>query len=228
MSIVLGGVFYFKRALCSALVVGSLGLSSGCTDETVEIGEVDLVAKVDGTDIFIGIVANDTEVRAYSCNGKDGQTEPFAEWFVGDNDNGTFDIDGYYGLKLSGEFAEDGSAHGKLYLSDSATGYDFATTPATGDDGTYFSERERLDGWVVIGDDVRGAVLNRGTDSNGFVLEQKDGEEPQFSAASMTLLAPFEKVLVLNNEIDGEKPDPEDLIDLFVTKATILKFKFES
>ena len=219
MSNVLGGGFFFKRALCSALVVGSLGLASGCTDDTGDTVEIDLVAKVDGTDIFLGIVANDEKITAYACDGKDGREEPLGVWFPdGENKNGSFSVR-EYNLKLEGEFDDDGNASG-VFTTKDGTEHNFAASAALGDEGTYFSERDRLDGWVVIGDDVRGAVLNRGTDSNGIVLQ---GDSLVWS--SLPLLAPFNEVFVLK-EVVGEKPDPTALEPLAVTKATILKFGF--
>lgn len=214
MSNVFDGVFYFKRALCSALVVGSLGLASGCGDETVMIGEVDLVAKVEGTDIFIGIVADDKDVTAYACNGKDGQETPLTQWFYGTNDSGSFTLeDG-----MSGTFAEDGSASG-TYTDEDGYKHPFSAQAATDDEGTYFSERDRLDGWVVIGNDMRGAVLNRGTDSNiANTSFNSIGTKFDLSAGS---------VLVVNDEEIGAEVDSIDLVELFVTKATILKWKFE-
>ncbi|HGG57154.1 MAG TPA: hypothetical protein ENK31_05105 [Nannocystis exedens] len=217
MSNVLGGGFFFKRALCSALVVGSLGLASGCTDDTGDTVEIDLVAKVDGTDIFLGIVANDEKIVAYACDGKE-QENPLGAWLVGENKNGNFSLSDY-DLILEGEFDNDGNASGIFTTKDGAE-HNFAASATVGDEGTYFSERDRVDGWVVIGDDVRGAVLNRGTDSNGIVLQ-----EEVLVWTSLPLLAPFKEVFVLK-EVVGEKPDPTDLEPLAVTKATILKFGF--
>ncbi len=180
---VLAGVFYFKRALCSALVVGSLGLASGCGEEvsdTYEMGQVDLVAKVKNVamngevtpdnDIFIGIMANGEKVVGYACNGKDGQEGPLSVWFDGDINDGSFDLmpigeaSAHGEIGLVGTFADDGSATG-TFTDRAGYEHSFTTQAATDDDGTYISERTEKDGWIVIDGDMRGAVLNRGTDS---------------------------------------------------------------
>jgi len=147
-----------RRSFLAALLVGGFGLTSGCDGETDEAGEVELVAVAGDGETFIAIVADDETVAIYTCDGTEEGVNTF-EWLVGDNDGGSFDI-ASPDAAIVGTFADDGSASGTLTVN--AVDYSFTATPASGDEGMYYAdESDYYGGWVVVGDSVRGAVINR-------------------------------------------------------------------
>ncbi len=159
-----------RRTLLSAMMLiglGGLGLVAGCDSGDTGMGEVELVGVADDGETFIAIVADDETVAVYTCDGTEDGVNTF-EWLVGNNADGAFDLsasayDMGYGsddAMVSGSFAEDGSASGTLTLGD--LDLTFTVTPASGEEGLYFAEEgDRYGGWVLVGDSVRGAVINR-------------------------------------------------------------------
>ena len=147
-----------RRSFIAALMVGGFGVTSGCDGETDEMGAVELVAVADDGETFIAIVADDETVAVYTCDGTEEAVNTF-EWLVGDNEGGSFDISSP-DAAVVGTFADDGSASGTLTVN--AVDYTFTATPASGDEGMYYTDDgDYYGGWVVIGDSVRGAVINR-------------------------------------------------------------------
>ena len=165
-----------RRSLLTALMtlglggltgLAGLGLLAGCDTDDSGMGEVELVGVADDGETFIAIVADDETIAVYTCDGTEDGVNTF-EWLVGSNVDGTFDLSGSaydmgYGSEdatVSGSFADDGSASGTLSLGD--LDLSFTVTSASGDEGLYFAEEgDRYGGWVLIGDSVRGAVINR-------------------------------------------------------------------
>ncbi len=150
---------------CIAGVAGT-GLLSGCDVGETGTGEVELVGVASDGETFIAIVADDETVAVYTCDGTEEGVNTF-EWLVGGNADGSFDLESSaydmgYGddVTIVGTFADDGSASGTLSLGDADLA--FTVTPASGDEGLYFAEEgDHYGGWVVVGDSVRGAVINR-------------------------------------------------------------------
>lgn len=148
------------------LMLAGLAIPLGCEAEAETMGEVDLVAVVGG-DTFIGVLADDEGVVAYVCDGTDSEVM-LAEWFIMENNGGSFEATntvatatGTIDVSIRGSFA-DGTASGTLTIDGQAS--DFEASGSSGDEGTYRAEdTDYLAAWVVIGDDLRGAVINRNT-----------------------------------------------------------------
>ncbi|MCB9569844.1 MAG: hypothetical protein H6710_21935 [Myxococcales bacterium] len=154
-----------RRALLTLALVG-LAVAACDSDPAPEFGERDLIAVVDG-DTFVGILADGEEIVVYACDGTDdgtgsGPAPTVYQWIFGANAGGDFDLkDG--GVRLVGAFADDGTASGTLTLADGLE-HAFTASPASGEEGVYLAEEgDYKGGWVVIADDVRGAVINRNT-----------------------------------------------------------------
>ena len=68
---------------------------------------------------------------------------------------GTIDV------SIRGSFG-DGTASGTLTINGQAS--DFEASGSSGDEGTYRAkDNDYLAAWVIVGDDLRGAVINRNT-----------------------------------------------------------------
>ncbi|HNC09053.1 MAG TPA: hypothetical protein PLX14_10140 [Anaerolineales bacterium] len=126
------------------------------------------VGRVDGTDAFIAIASNGSEVLAYIC---DGQT--ITQWLHGDAgdkvdlDTGNIDISAD-GNSLLAALTVD-SASGSITYNGQT--YTFTAERAAGDAGLYRSEEtingeNWVGGWVVLNDgQLRGMSVNLNTNS---------------------------------------------------------------
>lgn len=153
------------------MLLAGLALPLGCDSEPEPLGDVDLVGVVD-SDAFLGVIANDDLVIAYVCDGDDASAS-IAAWVVASNNDGDFSGasttkigDSEIEVSIAGSF--DGSlASGTLTIDGKESS--FTTRATTGDEGTYRDIQTNVAGeelaaaWVVIGADIRGAVINRQT-----------------------------------------------------------------
>jgi DNA-binding beta-propeller fold protein YncE len=148
------------------MMLAGLAIPLGCDTEAETMGEVDLVAVVGG-DTFIGVLADDDGVVAYVCDGTDSEVM-LAEWFIMKNDGGSFEATntvatdtGTIDVSIRGSFT-DGAATGTLTIDGEAS--DFEANGSSGDEGTYRAQDDDyLAAWVVVGNNLRGAVINRNT-----------------------------------------------------------------
>lgn len=131
----------------------STGIASGWT------------GKVDGTDAYIALVTNGTELMAYVC---DSQT--VAEWFHGKVGEDKLDLVAGTANLTNGHATlvatlTQAAATGTVTLADGQT-HSFTAGKSTGDGGLYRLEETQngdklVSGWVVLNDgELRGGEIN--------------------------------------------------------------------
>ncbi|MFN8380642.1 MAG: hypothetical protein U0V02_01810 [Anaerolineales bacterium] len=165
-------VFKFARLhkwLFLFLVISSMILSAcGASPSSDGVTGV-WVGSIEGTETFIGIASNGSEVMVYVC---DGNT--LSQWFHGqtgdenvDLSAGTLDLSSE-GSNVQAQLTVD-SASGKVTLANGET-FTFQAARAAGDAGLYRLEETGNDeqwvsGWVVLNDgQLRGLrVSTKGT-----------------------------------------------------------------
>ena len=136
-----------------------------CTSSSEDAGPRSVVGRATGSEVFVAIVTDGAELFAYACDGTPmGTTE--TSWFVGQLDGDAFTASNPAGSQLDGAFGDDG-AEGTL-TDLAGTERAFTASVATDASGLYFGERgedaeEIWGGWIVIGDEQRGAVVDRMT-----------------------------------------------------------------
>jgi hypothetical protein len=128
---------------------------------------------VQGTDAYLAVVASDTELIGYACNGAEGVS--IAQWFHGAvAPDMTFAIE-EKGARIEGAIAPD-TISGTLRTADGAS-HEFELAIAQGDDGLYRDDASHDDyvaGWIVRGEGERGAV--RAPDGTVHAFERTIGE----------------------------------------------------
>ncbi len=159
----------FRYWMLGALAAACLILAACGGQPTASTGiAAAWTGKVDGTDAYIAIASNGTELMAYVCD-----SQSVAQWFHGEAGKdkldlvaGTVDLSNET-AKLIATLTQD-SATGTVTLADGQT-HTFTATKATGDGGLYRSEEtvnneQLVGGWVVLNDgQLRGAQLNIST-----------------------------------------------------------------
>lgn len=150
------GAVCLVLAACGGQPTATTGIASAWT------------GKVDGTDAYIALASNGTELMAYVCD-----SQSVAQWFHGEAGKDKLDlVAGTVDLSsdtatLVATLTLD-SASGTVTLADGQA-HTFTATKATGDGGLYRSEQSvnnetLIGGWVVLnGGDLRGAQVNLST-----------------------------------------------------------------
>jgi hypothetical protein len=120
-------------------------------------------AKVEGTNAFVAIVANGDEVVAYICDGA-----KVAQWFRGPVGASGFDLTAGK-TRIAGTLS-DNALVGVVTMPDGSE-HGFKATPLSSaalyraEAGN--TEKFQLGGWVVIGDEQRGAIVSQPGSSIG-------------------------------------------------------------
>jgi hypothetical protein len=122
------------------------------------------VGQVDGSNAFIGIVSNGRNLLAYVCDG-DQSGATAADWFHGTTDGTNVDATTANGAHLVATLAPNG-ADG-YYTDASGVVYSFHADVAGTDSGLFRGDLnvdggQWVGGWVVLHDDVRGALFETG------------------------------------------------------------------
>jgi hypothetical protein len=138
----------------AALALASLCGLPGCADKTAISTTAALaprgtfVGKVSGTDAYIAIVNDGSEVSAYICDGK-----KIGEWFHG-TPGQEIKLRSADGTELDATITADGVAGTVRLASDAPV--DFDAKPATGAGGLYRTQADYGDGkallagWIVL------------------------------------------------------------------------------
>jgi hypothetical protein len=172
------GVLAVTAAVALTVVTrgGATPQPAFATQPTVE----NSVGRVGGSDAFIGVVHNGSQVIAYVCD-----SLFYAEWFRGDlieasGDRGLLEMSSASGAKLSIETSSleasaglEGSTPRGILETPSGVNLDFSTVASTDNSGLFRSDkmvdgRTFTGGWIVLPDgSVRGALVERGVESVG-------------------------------------------------------------
>lgn len=132
----------------------------GCTSESADDAPRHFVGRVDGTDAFVGVVLGDDALFAYVCDGTPATTT-ISSWFVGT----TLSASNPSGSSL--DAAREGDGLEGKYVSPDGDSHPVTAEAAISPSGLYFGELhgppEIWGGWIVIGAEQRGAVVDRGT-----------------------------------------------------------------
>lgn len=140
-------------------------------------GENGFVGKVNGTNAFISILAGESKVVAYVCNGD----ERISEWFNEDIiDPKELNLKNRNGALISANYREN-SFHGEMVLSN-GNEYSFVATPSTEKSaGIYriMGEEAETDGvkagWILNSTgQVKGALIINSTFQQTLVFPQRN------------------------------------------------------
>jgi hypothetical protein len=143
-------------ATAAALVVAAGAACGGDAEEAAPGDDAEAVAgefvgEVEGTDAFIAIVTDGSELRAYVCDGHEGSWS-ISEWFRGELDGRGAALESTTGdARLEVDFDEvAGTASGQVEVDGES--HAFTAAAAAGDEGLYAFKNQTTvrAGWVII------------------------------------------------------------------------------
>jgi hypothetical protein len=138
------------------------------------------VGRISGTDIFITVVTNGTDVRAYVCDGEPASEVTVAEWFKGISTDNSLDLLSASGAaRLEATFRPD-AVMGSLELPARAP-IEFTASVAGAISGLYaykniHSGEQYQAGWIVLpSGELRGSLTDPTRTSIGVTLNVTTG-----------------------------------------------------
>jgi len=124
------------------------------------------VGQVEGTDAFIGLVTDGSQITAYVCDGTD-TTISILAWFKGSLSENAFTLVNDNNLTLTGKI-DSGKASGSLSLADGSQ-HAFVSEIAEGSAGVFREEKAvngdvTVTGWIVLpNQEYRGGFIISGS-----------------------------------------------------------------
>ncbi len=148
------------RKLRAILMLGTLVGLAACRSAVAETTQY--AGQLDGSQTFIAVATNGTDVQAYVCDGAETSVS-IAQWFKGTLTDDAFDLTAEDGAHLAGQVGA-AAATGTLTLANGSP-VDFSAALATGDAGLYRQEATEagddvVRGWIVLATgETRGATI---------------------------------------------------------------------
>jgi hypothetical protein len=149
---------FIPASLAFILALAACSSDDGQGDDTPP----SVVARVDGSEAFVAFVSDGSTFFAYVCDGTPAGVM-HTSWFVGGIVDGAFAVMNPGGSKLDGRTGDPVTG---TYTPVGGSAQSFTAQSSVAPSGLYFGERgegdaEQWGGWVVIGTEQRGAVVNR-------------------------------------------------------------------